>query len=293
MARVYPARIPDSGCGTKLILGPWPGGSREGGVDLGRTPLQDLRLGGQEGPTWASSARPFGGRSRYLPTRGPVTRAGWQENFRFSRCPFLSPAARGGFISPLGFPSPALTGTPLYPLLPRRLWGWLPAGRFPAGIPRRLPEGVPGAHPCPARDPAALAAGPAGGSARSWALEALSRDRHGDDHHQGGQVKGKLARTARALASLHALVGEGKGSAARWGLWLAVCTDKTRPSVVVHFWDRLCLPNLECSRRGESSRWMLRRNHCGRRGGDGDYWYSVGRGVKDSWSDLASVHVFS
>lgn len=157
---------------------------------------------------------PLAGGARIYPPMGLfVVRAGWQESFPFPRGPFPLPSRPRGFISPPGFPFRALTGYPLCPLLPRRLWGRLPAGRFPAGIPRRLPEGVPGARPGPARDPAALAAGPAGGSAGSWALEALSRDRHGDDHHQGRQVKGTLARTAPALASPHLLVGWEEGPA--------------------------------------------------------------------------------
>lgn len=67
--------------------------------------------------------------------------------------------------------------------LRRRLRGGIPGG-LPARLPRRLPQGLP------ARLAAAHAAGAARGSAGRRALEALPRDRHRDDHHQGGKVTG-------------------------------------------------------------------------------------------------------
>lgn len=67
--------------------------------------------------------------------------------------------------------------------LRRRLRGGLPGG-IPARLPWRLPQGLE------ARLARAHAAGAASGPAGRRALEALPRDRHGDDHHQGGKVTG-------------------------------------------------------------------------------------------------------
>lgn len=154
----------------KTYFGALTGGSREGGVDSGPHASSGLGdLGTKRALLEGRVSVPSGGRSRYLPTRRPVTRAEWQENFRFSRAALISPQPPlGGFISPLGLLHPEpLTGTPLSALAAQAAVRMASCRAFPAGIPRRLPEGVPGAHPGPARDPAALAAGPAGWTARS------------------------------------------------------------------------------------------------------------------------------
>lgn len=93
--------------------------------------------------------------------------------------------------------------------LRRRLRGGVPGG-LPGRLPRRLPQGLP------ARLAAAHAAGAAGGPAGRRALEALPRDRHRDDHHQGGKVTGTAGPPAALLGGRALQSGPKAGEPSRF-----------------------------------------------------------------------------
>lgn len=172
------------------------GGDMEPGCARG--PAGECRLGagsggeGEELVTSACGMRAAIGTSLY---NADVTRA--EGRAKRAR---TKPARR----SARRCPGPSAS-SPLRSLRRRR-------GGFRGGVParlarRRLPEGLR------ARLASARAPGTARGAAGRRALEALPRDRHRDDHHQGGQVTapGQPSGPGRAEASPRVGLRRGNG----------------------------------------------------------------------------------